>query len=171
MSTQNAAIESLGVLRQWYDSHRPSSGEEPNTYVICAGLAVLERMRDAFPLSRSDYVTPRNQVRTSGRLIQTILARYGEERRFTAEGGRTTRGTVPAADGLVRAFGHIEGLPSLDDEERLEVFDELQAWLVERVRDYFGRQRIAVEINLTKPSPQIVSDVLAAAGLKSGAVA
>ncbi len=171
MSTQNAAIDSLSVLRRWYDSHRSSSGEEPNTYVICAGLAVLERMRDAFPLSRSDYVTPGNQVRTSGRLIQSILARHDEERRFTAEGGRTTRGTVPAAEGLVAEINDVEGLPELTDEERYEVIDGLQAWLVERVRDYFSRHRIEVEINLSKPSSQIVGDILSAAGLKSGAVA
>lgn len=171
MSTQNAAVESLSVLRQWYDSHRPSSGEEPNTYVICAGLAVLERMRDAFPLSRSDYVTPGNQVRTSGRLIQFILARHGEERRFTSEGGRTTRGTVPAAVGLVEQINDVEGLSKLTGEERYEVIDGLQAWLVERVIDYFSRQRIEVEINLSKPTSQIVGDILSAAGLKSGPVA
>ena len=171
MSTQNTAGDSFGVLLQWYDSHRPSPDKEPNTYVICAGLAVLERMRDAFPLERNDYVTPGNQVRTSGPLIQSILARHGEERRFTAEGGRTTRGTVPAAVGLAAELNLVEGMIELGDETRLIVIDKLQDWLVDRVRDYFGRQRIAVEINLTKPSPQIVGDVLTAAGLKSGAVA
>ena len=171
MTAQSAYVDSLSVLREWYDGYRPSPGEEPNTYVICAGLAVLERMRDAFPLARSVYVTPRNQVRTSGRLIQSILARHGEERRFTAEGGRTTRGTVPAAEGLAAELNLVEGLVGLGDEARLEVIDELQAWLVERVKDYFSRQRIEVEINLSKPSSHIVGDVLIAAGLKSGAVA
>ena len=171
MSTQDAAVDSFDVLRQWYDTHRPSQGEDPKPYVICVGLAVLERMRAAFPLSRSDYVTPGNQVRTSGRLIRLILARHGEERRFMAEGGRTTRGTVPAAEALAAELNLVEGLGGLGDETRLLVIDKLQAWLVDRVRDYFGRQRIAVEINLTKPSPQIIGDVIVAAGLKSGAVA
>ncbi len=32
-------------LVKWYDRARPESGGEPERYVVCAGLAVLERMR------------------------------------------------------------------------------------------------------------------------------
>ena len=116
-------------------------------------------------------MTPGNQVRTSGHLIQSILSRNGENRRFTAEGGRTTRGTVPAAEGLVARLNQIEPLTTLPDEERGLVIGQLQVWLVERVQDYFGRQRIEVEVNLNKPSPLIVADILEAAGSKAGAVA
>ena len=171
MTTQQPYEETLGTLRQWFDSHRPSANEEPNTYVMCAGLAVLERMRRAYPLHRADYVTPGNQVRTSGALIQSILERNGEERRFTREGGRTTRATVPAAEGLAAGLNETAALASLSDEDRGQVIDELQVWLVERVRDYLDRQAIEVEVNLGKPAPQIVSDILEAAGTKSGAVA
>ena len=171
MMPQYASDQALDVLREWFDSYRPSTVDEPNTYVICAGLAVLERMRDSFPLARSDYVTPKNQVKTSGRLIRSILQRNGEERGFTAEGGRTTRGTVPAADHLVEKLDETGTLTGLSDAERRQVIDRLQAWLVERVRDYFDRQKIKIEVDLTKPSPQIVADILAAAGSKSGAVA
>ena len=171
MTNQQAYEEALGALRQWFDSHRPSPNEEPNTYVMCAGLAVLERMRRAYPLHRTDYVTPGNQVKTSGSLIQSILERNGEERRFTREGGRTTRATVPAAEGLAAGLNETAALASLSDEDRGHVIDELQVWLVERVRDYLDRQAIEVEVNLGKPAPQIVSDILEAAGTKSGAVA
>lgn len=163
--------EALSTLRQWFDSHRPSPDLEPNTYVMCAGLAVLQRMRRAYPLKRADYVTPGNQVRTSGSLIQSILERNGEERRFTREGGRTTRATVPAAEGLVEELNEVAALAGLSDEERGQAIDALQAWLVERVRNYLDQQAIEVEVNLSKPSPQIVSDILAAAGSKAGAVA
>ena len=163
--------EALGTLKQWFDTHRPSPDVEPNTYVMCAGLAVLERMRKAYPLKSADYITPGNQVRTSGTLIQSILERNGEERRFTREGGRTTRATVPAAESLAAGLNEIAALASLSDEDRGQVFDELQVWLVERVRDYLDQQAIEVEVNLGKPSPQIVSDFLAVAGSKAGAVA
>ncbi len=163
--------EVFGMLNQWFDSHRSSHGTEPNTYVICAGLAVLERMRNAYPLKRTDYVTPGNQVRTSGTFIQSILLRYGEERQFTREGGRTTRATVPAADRLVAGLNHVESLAALSDKLRGQVIDDLQGWLVERVRDYLDRQAIELEVNLSKPSPQIVADILAAAEYKAGAVA
>ena len=171
MTTPQVYDQALAMLREWFDGHRPTVGGEPNTYVICAGLAVLERMLSTFPLERGDYVTPGNQVRTGGPLIQSILSRNGENRRFTAEGGRTTRGTVPAAEGLVARLNQIEPLTALSDEERGQVIGQLQVWLVERVQDYFGRQRIEVEVNLNKPSPLIVADILEAAGSKAGAVA
>ena len=171
MTTHQPYEEALGTLRQWFDSHRPFPDEEPNTYVMCAGLAVLERMRRAYPLHRADYVTPGNQVRTSGSLIQSILERNGEERRFTREGGRTTRATVPAAEGLAAGLNETAALASLSDEDRGQVIDELQVWLVERVRGYLDQQAIEVEVNLGKPAPQIVSDILEAARAKSGAVA
>ena len=128
-------------------------------------------MRNAYPLKRSDYVTPGNQVRTSGTLIQSIIHRFSEERRFTREGGRTTRATVPAADGLVAGLNNVETLASLSDIQRGQVIDELQGWLVERVRDYLDMQAIELEVNLSKPSPQIVADILLAAEYKAGAVA
>ena len=47
----------------------------------------------------------------------------------------------------------------------------MQAWLVAHVREYFERQQIAVEIDLAKPGPHIVADIIRAAGAKAGAVA
>ena len=171
MTNQRAYEEGLSALRRWFDSHSSSSGEEPRTYVICAGLAVLERMRSSYPMSRGDYVTPRNQVRTSGPLIQSILERNGEVRRFTREGGRTTRATVPAAEGLVGELNELAALADLSEEERGQLITRLQVWLVERVRDYLDQQAIEVELNLSKPSPQIVADILEAASSKAGPVA
>ena len=171
MTIQQPYEEALVALRQWFDSHRQSPDVEPNTYVMCAGLAVLERMRRAYPLTRTNYVTPGNQVRTSGSLIQSILERHGEGRRFTREGGRTTRGTVPAAEGLVDELNEVAALAGLADEERGQAIDEMQSWLVGRVRDYLDQQAIEVEVNLAKPAPHIVSGILEAAGAKSGAVA
>ena len=161
----------LDTLRHWFNSHRPSPDIEPNTYVMCAGLAVLQRMRRAYPLDRADYVTPGNQLRTSGPLIQSILARNGEGRRFRSEGGRTTRKAVPAAEGLVEELNGVAALAGLSEEERGEAIDKLQAWLAEQVRNYLDQQGIEVEVNLSKPSPQIVADILSAAGTKAGAVA
>src|SRR5262245_32350577 len=97
----SAKEKAFAVLIEWYEAHRPSAGREPERYVVCAGLAVLELMAGKFPLDRSDYVTARNQAKTSESIIKRILARYGETRIYAREGGRTTRGTVPAAEAFV----------------------------------------------------------------------
>ena len=68
-------------------------------------------------------------------------------------------------------LNEVTALAGLADEERGQAIDEMQAWLVGRVRDYLDQQAIEVEVNLARPAPQIVSDILEAAGAKSGAVA
>ena len=171
MTIPEASDESLAALIEWFDSYRPASGEDPNTYVICAGLAVLERMRSSFPLRQEDYLTPGNQVRTGGPFIQSILNRHGVDRRFTREGGRTTRATVPAARSLVSILTGMKSIAASTQGARLQIIDHLQSWLVDRVRDFFARQKIAIEVNLRKPSAQIVADIVEAAEDRGGAVA
>jgi hypothetical protein len=158
----------MEILQQWYES------EEQERYVVCAGLAVLEIAREVYPLQQSDYITAKNQVKTSGTLIKRILERYGETRKYAAEGGRTTRGTRTAAENFVATLnsGLVE-LSDLDSNQKRLIIDHMQGWLVERVKEYFNRKRIEIELLLAKPSYQIISDILAAAEERklTGAVA
>jgi len=167
MTDDPAASALLGDLQGWYGV------EPPKTYVVCAGLAVLEIMRDAYPLAESDYKTDGNQIRTSGPLIKRILHRHGEERTYSREGGRTTRGTVPAAERLVERLNNHPELAGLTVDERRRLIDGLQGWLVEKVREYFDQTRITPDILLTRPSWLIIGDILIAATArqKAGPVA
>ncbi len=77
----------LVALAAWYDAQRPTAERETERYVVCAGLAVLERLKETFPLERADYVTPKNQVKTSGRLIQGLIEmRLGPSPMYASEG-------------------------------------------------------------------------------------
>lgn len=173
MSEQVTADAAFRELTTWYDIERPAPALEPERYVVCAGLAVLERFRETFPLEEQDYLTAKNQVRTSRSVIQTILGRHGETRVYAREGGRTTRGTRTAADKLVTRLNAVSGLADLPVSTRTKLADRLQGWLVERVLDYFNRKRIEPEIDLGKSSPQIVADILDAANQRgvAGAIA
>jgi hypothetical protein len=161
----------LAQMEAWYDAQRPAPGEEPKQNVVCAGLAVLEVARTAsFPLSQTDYVTEKNQVRcTGGPAIRRILARYGETRTYLKEGGRTTRSTRAVADQLVARLNTVAELAALSTAELNLMLDQLQSWLVERVRDYFNRQRLEVEISLERPGPQVIEDILDAAHRRGSA--
>lgn len=153
-------------LLMWYEGERPSPGEEPLRYAVCAGLAVLEIMREIYPLNEQDYITDKNQVRTSGKTIKKILERQGETRTYAREGGRTTRGTRPAAERLVSRLNNCacsEMFATLNQNDRLDVIDSLQGWLVDKVKEYFERKKIEVEIHLSKPSWQIIADILSMA--------
>lgn len=89
------------------------------------------------------------------------------------EGGRTTRGTRPAAEQLVERLNAVTGFAMLSQEERAEILDELQGWLVDRVRDYFNRRKLEVEIAVDAPAQQVIADILKAAEARgsAGAVA
>jgi len=167
---ENAVID---ALVSWYEGERPTPDKEPERYVVCAGLAITEVVRETFPLYESDYLTEKNQVKKTGGAIQNILERFGETRTYAREGGRTTRGTRPAAEHLVQALNSVEELAKLSEEERREVMDILQGWLAERVKEYFDRKKIEVEITLDKSGQQVVSSIIEAAAPRgvAGAVA
>lgn len=151
----------LQALAAWYDAHRPATGLEAERYVVCAGLAVIERLKKTFPLQRADSVTPKNQVKTSGRFIQGLIeARFGPSPMYASEGGRTTRGTVPAAEALAARFNALSTVAALTGAERDMLATVLQDWLIEKVRDYYNRQHLSPEIDLRLSAPEIVGTIL-----------
>jgi hypothetical protein len=90
---------------------------------------------------------------------------------LNAEGGRTTRGTVPAAERCMSSINQVAGLSGLDAAQRSVLVDELQRWLAGKAREYLNRERLLVTVNLDRLSTQIIGDILDAAGVKRGAVA
>ena len=172
-SSDKKLKSALATLEAWYDEQRPLPGEDPERNVIAAAIAVLEQFAKHFPVAREHYVTEGSQVRTSGNLIRKVLARHGETRTFSREGGRTTRGTRPAAEAFASRMNALPGAEALTADERRAISDELQRWLARRATAYLDQRRLEVEIVLTKPASDIISDILAAAATKklSGAVA
>lgn len=155
-----ARERALLTLVAWYDAHRPSPQNEAERYVVCAGLAVLECLKTSFPLQRNDYVTPKNQVKTSGRFIQRLIEeRLGPGPTYAREEGRTTRGTVPAAEALASSLNALQ-LGSLDAQDRILLTTTLQDWLIERVRNFYNRQHLTPDIDLGVAAAQIVASLL-----------
>lgn len=167
-SAEAALIDALGT---WYEGQRDAKGNV-NSNVMCAGLYMTEFLADHFPLEPDHYRT-RSQVKTaSGKQAQKLLAQHGEERKFTSEGGRTSRATLDHADGLatvLNAEGDKAGLAALTGLERASLAALLQAWFVERVReDFFGRKRIEAEINPENPVRTTVAALIEAGRLRGG---
>jgi hypothetical protein len=165
---EQAALE---LLARWFDQERKNQEGGSDRYIVCAGLAVLEILKRKFPIRAKDYLTRGNQVKTSGPLIKKILREHGETRRYSAEGGRTTRSTRPAAERLVRVLNeHLSALQSLPSPDREAIAHDLQGWLVRNfVTAYFERQQLEIEVSLSKPAPQIIGDIIAAASKRNQA--
>jgi hypothetical protein len=168
---ENAAEELLKDLSKWYEAQRNSNGNV-HSNVMCAGLYMTEFLAMHFPLEKNDFSTKSQVKSASGSQAQKLLAQHGEERKFTSEGGRTSRATLDHAISLARLFndrGTKLGLGDLDQSERVAVAAYLQRWFVDRVReDYFGRRRIEADINPDSPVRTAVAALIEAGRLRGG---
>jgi hypothetical protein len=163
----------LKVLQEWYARHTPG---QHRANVISAGIIVLHHMERNFPISHTDYITEGGQVRRISAVPRILREEFGETRRWPAESGRTSRGTRSCAEDLV---GSIQSSPaarwleSCGVQERLTVLRTLKRWMAGRAQEYLNARRLPVEIDLSKPPPDIVGGLLAAGERigKAGAVA
>lgn len=150
-------------FRGWYDNlpTYSASGGAPARGTVAAALWVLERLREEFSLDlQSHLASGRAQIKgISPSNVSAVLKRYGETRPFLKEGGRTNRG-VPGAIGTMLDALDAAGIEQLPQGERSRVLDRLQQFLVERVCEYHGRQRIKPVFNPAETTWQFVAEVL-----------
>ena len=159
----------------WYQSLKPTSKKDPTPArgVIAASLAILDRLRKEYNLSLEVHTTPSNgQVRTSGQTVKEILARFGEHRLYTSEGGRTNRGSIQGVSSMLEALVSTE-LEKVSQKERDTILRSCQEFLVEKVRDYHNRQRIAITYSQSASTWHLIQSILDTANQegKAGPVA
>ena len=155
----------LAEASSWYEANRPASGGA-RTNVINAGLKMASIVRFGLPIPRERYVSKNgSQVKgLSGAAVKKILEQHGETRKYTSEGGRTSRGTLPKARDLVERWNSLDA-EGVDIEA---LADTLEEFFVEKAQiDYFDRQRLAVVIDASKPVAHTVQDILTAAAERS----
>jgi len=157
--------KALETLTGWAESeeYKEEKSREIKRYAVCAGLAVCEHAKTSFPLQKADFLTDKNQVKTSGPFIGNILKRFGIEKTYASEGGRTTRGTVPAAEALADKINDINEIKELSNDDRIKLLETLQEQLVGYVKGFFNRKRLEVEFDFSDSATQFIAKILAAA--------
>lgn len=133
----------------WYKSLKViKANDGPANGSIATALVVLERLQTNFDLEFSGHVADGGmQIRgAGGAAVASILKKFGEERPFAREGGRTNRGGPAEIKLLLGALKQIN-LEPLQDETRNGYLREMQKFLVERVRDFHNRQKIKLTFN------------------------
>lgn len=173
MSSQSDALTDpaqpyLKAAEDWYESKRTSRGKI-NTNVMNSGLIVSQMLAAGLPITDERLRSEKDsQVRgLSGQAIAKILSKHGETRRFTAEGGRTSRGTMPLAVEIRDLFNSVHA-DNNDADSLQHISDELEFYFVSKVRkDYFDKQRLSLEIDPSKPVSVVVSDILREAADRS----
>ncbi|WP_327141280.1 DUF4928 family protein [Nocardia sp. NBC_01327] len=161
----------IDAIQPWYEANRSAKGTVDSN-VMCAGLYITEFLAGAFPLKPQIYAAE-SQVRgASGAKAKAILADHGETRKFTSEGGRTSRFTIRHAEKMadtVNSVGAAAGVGTLNSEDLHNLAWLLQEWFVARVRDdFFAKKKKISAIIDPQWSVCAVVEELIAAGRERG---
>ncbi|BEM12044.1 DUF4928 family protein [Serratia marcescens] len=110
------------------------------------------------PLDSSILVTDRKgQVQGLGKAkVQSILGEYGIQRVLAEEGGRTSRGSLGDMQNYVAFLNELEKA-GIADVARIE------AWWVERVKDYFSSRPFTLRYDMSKSLRFMVRDLMSQA--------
>jgi len=163
--------EALQRFGEWCDDQK-QQGDLPVRSRVYAALVTLDRLLDDYNLDRQVHTTSSGaQVKMqTPNNVSKILARFGETRPIPAEAGRTSRGSLHAAEELLEAL-QLTSLDELGNEARNPVLTRMMEHLVWVAGEYHERARIEVEYDPTRNATQIIADALDKAENKAGAVA
>lgn len=153
---------SLVAFRAWYDSlPLRYGGKVPAKGTIGGALVVLDRLQESFDLSIDSHTAKGgSQISgASGAAVTAILERFGETRPFLQEGGRTNRGLRGDIKRMLDAIG-AASLKELPIARRNRILKILQAFLVEKVREYHNLRRLQIVYNPSKSMWQCIADLL-----------
>lgn len=162
MNQSEQSKEAVERIEAWYSGLTLYSGKFPARGTVAGGLVVLERLKEDFDLNIDAHTAKGgSQIRgASGGAVRSILARFGENRRFVAEGGRTNRGLRGDISDMLKALDSVK-LDALSSGKRNEIIDNLQSFLVEKVREFHGQERLKVSYDPAKSARQAVGEILA----------
>ena len=152
------------IFQKWFATLPIVSGDLPARGSVTACLVVLERLRNDWVLDLDAHLTEGGaQIQgLNPRALKLILARYGESRTLSGEGGRTNRGNPAAVKSMFELLREM-GLGDAPLARRTEVIDALQAFLVEKVKAYHERKRLSFVYDPALSTRAIVFRLLSAA--------
>jgi hypothetical protein len=151
-------------FEEWYKGLKLYRDHFPAKGTISGALVVLERLKEDFNLDIDAHTAKGgSQVSgASGESVKRLLARFGEQRPFVSEGGRTNRGLRGDIKGMLQAID-ASGLAGASAGKRALLLEKLQQFLVERVKEFHNRQRLKFPYDPSKSMRQSVRDLLIAA--------
>ena len=154
----------LAPLNKWYGSLKVYKGGFPARGTLAGAMAVTERLKQEFKLDLAFHTAKGGtQIKgASGTAVGKILSQLGETRRFLKEGGRTNRGMRTEIGAFLDATDKL-GLAELPKAKRLLALEEVQRFLLARVREFFSRERIKFVFTTEKSTANLIGDILAAA--------
>lgn len=153
----------LQLIASWWEALTPvrQNNNLPAKGTVSGALVVVERLQNEYILDINHHRT-RGQAQIAGAgkaATRKILAKFGENRPFSEEGGRTNRGLAGDIANLLDFLKKAE-LDELTVGERNLVLTEVQRFLVAKVGEYFSRERIKFPYDPEKTAWQSVHEIL-----------
>lgn len=150
----------------WYSSLKVvKANNGPANGSIATALVVLERLKkEDYDLDFGAHVAEGGmQIKgASGAAVAAILKEFGEERPFAKEGGRTNRGGPAEIKSLLEALKILK-LENESQDARNNALHSMIKFLVDRVNDFYNRQKIKLTFNPSLSTWYIVHNLLAEA--------
>lgn len=173
MNTEQA----LHGLRDWWDAlpTYKQNNNLPAQGTLAGALVVLDRLQHSYLLALENHTAGGGvQIVGLGRpKTAQILARFDQKPLRLKECGRTNMGITSQMRALLNVLAPLH-LDALSQVDRNAILIEMQRWLVlEKVSEYFNRERVKFSYVPEQTAWQTVHDILAAAKLvgKEGQVA
>jgi hypothetical protein len=164
--------DSRNVIAVWFGNLEPDRRYKPlpPRGAVAAAVIVLEILKTRFDLDPTAHVTRgRGQIAGMGKeAIRKVLAAHGEHRTFLKEGGRTNRGNHAIVASLLEAVAGAK-LHGASESERVAGLNAMQAYLAERVNEYFQQERVKVDFDPSSPARAFIASILLAAEKKGRA--
>lgn len=126
---------------------------------LCVALVVTRHGKKlGLPLDPEVLLTDGGgQVMSLGKSgVQSILKEHGVDRVLAEEGGRTSRGSV----GMMRKY--VGFLNDLHVEGQVDL-DQIEAWWVERVKEFFSEKPFVLRFDSSKSLRSVIRDLLSQA--------
>jgi len=152
------------VLADWFAEERKRGAKDRTIGIANGALVLLEYFKKRYPLRGEDYTSKGgSQVKgLSGKKGTAIIRRFNPAAPpIGTEAGRTSRGTLLAVRALAERLNAIPEITNLTDQERGQLADVAQRWLVENpFKGYFEQQRLVVTFDPRRSSLANVAAIL-----------
>lgn len=152
--------KAMETFKSWYEGLK-RYGDFPAKGSIGGALVVLERLKTNYILDLDAHTTKGGSqiVGASGEAAKRILALFGETRPFVSEGGRTNRGLRGDIKTMLDALrtAKLERLPI--DEKNVNL-QEIQDFLIGKVREFHNRERLKIMYDPSRSTWQSIHDLL-----------
>jgi hypothetical protein len=157
----------LSNFASWYENLDLYQGHFPARGTISGAIIVLESLKTNFTPEIDNFTAKGgSQIKgASGESVRKILARFGENRHFVSEGGRTNRGLRGDIINLLNIIGDAD-LDNLNIDIRNSYLNQMQSFLINKVNEYHNQQRIKFIYDSSKSTWQLISNLLDAAKVK-----